>query len=72
MTYTQLILFSVLLNVGQAYIIWHLYKHNVELIRALKDIQERSRQALSILNPSKKMPPMPPPRKKSFWKYYDN
>jgi hypothetical protein len=74
MTYTQLIIFTVLLNLGQAYIIYMLFMENTRLKGVLKGISKSAGEALSFGSKRKKLEPKKdttPGKKKFGVKYYD-
>jgi hypothetical protein len=71
MTYTTLILISVLLNVGQAYIIYMMFMRNQSLDKSLKDISKIANDAIKKLEPKKRE--KTPEKTKSnipWYKYY--
>lgn len=69
MTYTAWVIMLVLLNIGQAYIIWNMFKE----INKLKDILASiAKQTSSFAKKEKKPPEKKPEKKKpNFWKIFD-
>lgn len=66
MTQTDWILMSVLLNIGQAFIIYSFLKENSKLRNSLKDIAKKAQEALGP--EKKKKEPPKKVEKPDFWK----